>query len=267
MTHAWQRSEGIGPECPDFESLSCFADGELEPARAAVIEAHLGTCARCAGLSARLGVGFAAGHVRRTGGLRTDCLDEETLVAYALRDGADRGSITAHLGDCDGCVIALTSLHKRLGAMAAADVTVPLDVQERARRALDAAIVELAPSPARPAMARVAFLDRWRQALRVPVLVPAALAAGALFMVALHAPMRTGPTAGGEQSRAVMPDAAKMRVTAVEAPVHSRPSRQSEIVGTVRRGAMVVVAGSERDWYEVHPDGIAAGWVEREAFE
>jgi len=143
---------------------------------------------------------------------------------------------------------------------------VPPDVQQRARRALDEAMAELAPAATAPRPTRVAFLQRWRSALRVPVLVPAALAAGALFMVALHGPVGSGPP-GGEQSRGVAPEKTRMRVTAVEAPVRSRPSRQSDLVATIRRGATVDVAGVERDWYEVHLDGGGRGWVEREAFE
>ena len=73
-------------------------------------------------------------------------------------------------------------------------------------------------------------------------------------------------TGAGEQSRAVAPSAVKLRVTAVEASVRSRPSMQSEVVGTVRRGALVEVAGEERDWYQIRVDG-RPGWVEREAFE
>jgi hypothetical protein len=269
MTDARQHSESADPGCPDFELLSCFADGELDPQPAAALEAHLATCTRCAALSARLGVGLAAAHVRRAGEVRADCIDEERLVVYALGgDGNDAGSaIAAHLGGCDGCLIALTAVRQRLGALAAVDVSVPTHVQQRARLALESAMAELAPAVASPRPARVAFLHRWRGALRIPVLVPAALAAGALVMVALHGPLGSGSTLPGEQSRAVAPDSARLRVTAVEAPVRSRPSRQSDLVTTVRRGVMVDVAGVERDWYEVHLDGGRQGWVEREAFE
>lgn len=266
MTDVRPHAESAAPGCPDFELLSCFADGELEAQPAEAVAAHLASCGRCAALSARLGIGFAAAEARRDGAVRADCIDEERLVVYALGEPAGDG-IAAHLAGCDGCVTALTALRKRLGALPAVDTAVPADVHQRARIALEAAMAELAPAAAPPRPARVLFFQRWREALRVPVLVPAALAAGALVMVALHGPLGSGSSVPGERSRAVAPDAATMRVTAVEAPVRSRPSNQSELVTTVRRGATVVVAGVERDWYEVQLDGGRQGWVEREAFE
>jgi uncharacterized protein YgiM (DUF1202 family) len=110
------------------------------------------------------------------------------------------------------------------------------------------------------------LLDRLRGLLRVPVLVPAALAAGALLTVALQPGSMERPDSG-ELNRAVAPDSVRMRVTAVEATVRSRPSMQSETVATVHRGTIVEVAGGERDWYEVRLDSGPKGWVEREAFE
>jgi len=264
-----QHSDSAGPGCPDFELLSYFADGELDLQPAAAVQAHLATCPRCAALSARLGVGFAAADVRRDGEVRADCIEAERLILYALGgDGIDAGrAIATHLGGCDSCLIALTGLRQRLGALAAVDVAVPTGVQQRARLALESALAELAPAAAPRRPARVAFFHRWRGALRVPVLVPAALAAGALVMVALHGPLHSGSALPGERSRAVPAESSRLRVTAVEAPVRSRPSRQSDLVTTVRRGATVDVAGIERDWYEVHLDGGRQGWVEREAFE
>jgi hypothetical protein len=143
-----------------------------------------------------------------------------------------------------------------------------LDIQQRARKALEAAVRDMAPVPERPAAdpRRIVLLRRLRQRMRLPILVPAALAAGALLMVATRPPT-TEQSGQGERSRAVAPDAVKLRVTAVEATVRSRPSMQSEVVATVHRGTVAEITGEERDWYEVRIDGGHPGWVEREAFE
>jgi len=85
-------------------------------------------------------------------------------------------------------------------------------------------------------------------------------------MVALQ-PGRIDQAGSGERSRALAPSSVTLRVTAVQAAVRSRPSMQSEVVATVRRGTPVEIAGEERDWYEVRLDGGRPGWVEREAFE
>ena len=257
--------------CPDFESLSCYADDELESAAAATIAAHVRGCARCAALTARLHDGFEADEARRGGGIGgSGCDGEERLILYTAGGlpGAERGHVAAHLAGCDACVAALARLYRRLRIAATVATPVPDGIRGRADVALGEALRELAAenTPARPAAtAAVPLLHRARNWLRMPVWVPVAAAAAAVsLMVALQPGHDL--SGAGEQSRAVAPSAVKLRVTAVEASVRNRPSMQSEVVGTVRRGALVEVAGEERDWYEVRVDG-RPGWVEREAFE
>ena len=60
MTDAREAASGSGAQCPDFEILSCFADGELSGVAAADVTAHLGACPRCDALT-----GAAARGVRR----------------------------------------------------------------------------------------------------------------------------------------------------------------------------------------------------------
>jgi anti-sigma factor RsiW len=258
--------------CPDFESLSCYADGELDPPAAAAMAAHVADCARCGGMAVRLLEGFEADHVGQGGGMGgSECAGEERLVAYAAGglETAERARVTDHLITCDACIGALAVVHRRLGIASMVDTPVPTRIQARARLALETGMRELAAANGqmRPVAPRApALLDRVRALFRAPVLVPAALAAGALVMVALQQG-RIDPAGSGERSRAVAPDSTTLRVTAVEATVRSRPSMQSQIVATVRRGALVQIAGEERDWYEVRVDGGQPGWVEREAFE
>jgi hypothetical protein len=272
MTDARQPVSGAGTPCPDFESVSCYADGELEPVLAASIASHVESCAHCGTLAARLREGLTPEDARRDGGIGgSGCADEEYLVLYATgtMNGTARTALQAHLDGCDACIRALTALHRRLSLAAVIESPVPFGIQQRARLALEAARPATVPVADRPIFAPsrgVAFLDRLRGLLRVPVLVPAAMAAGALLMVTLQPPSRQGADTG-ELDRAIAPQQVKLRVTAVEATVRSRPSMQSLTLGTVHRGAMVEVAGQERDWYEVRLDGGQQGWVEREAFE
>jgi hypothetical protein len=273
MTDARQPVSGAGTPCPDFESLSCYADGELEPALAAGIAAHVDTCSHCVTLAGRLREGLAPDDARRDGGIGgSGCAGEERLVVYAAggMSGAERAALHAHLGVCDPCVSALAVLHRRLSLAAVVDTPVPSGVQQRARLAFAAGLEEVAPAAERARYAEprgAALLERIRGLLRVPVLVPAALAAGALLTTVALRPGSQEPAGSGELTRAIAPDSVRMRVTAIEATVRSRPSMQSETVATVRRGTVVEVAGGERDWYEVRLDGGSKGWVEREAFE
>ena len=269
MKDTRQPASGAAQRCPDFESLSCFADGELEPPAVADIAAHVAACSHCATLAARLREGFEADHAQQDGGIGgSGCAGEEHLVVYATRgmSGAERAMLDAHLGGCDACIRALTVMHRRLGIAAMVDSPVPAGVQQRARLAFEAGTLAPAADSAPYVEPRgPALLDRLRGLLRVPVLVPAAVAAGALLTVAVQPGRVEQPS--GERGRAVAPDTARLRVTAVEAIVRSRPSNQSEVVATVRRGTVMDVAGEERDWYEVRLESGRPGWVEREAFE
>lgn len=263
--------QGTGT-CPDFESLSCYADGELDATTAAHIAVHVADCSRCGLLAVRLREGFEADDARRDGGIGgSGCATEEHLVIYATGglSGAERAAVAAHVASCDACIAALALLHRRLRVSAVVDTPIPAGIQHRALLALETGVRSLAPGIERsqPVVLRSAvLLHRVRRLIRMPVLVPMAMAAGALLMVAWQ-PGWMDSSGSAERSRAVAPDTAKRRVTVTEAAVRSRPSMQSEIVATVRHGALVEIAGEERGWYEVRVDGGRPGWVEREAFE
>jgi anti-sigma factor RsiW len=278
MTDAREAATGSG-ECPDFEILSCFADGELGGAAAADVSAHLGACPRCDAVTLRLREGFGGGEARTDGGVGgSGCAGEERLVLYAGGGlvGDDRAAIAAHVSGCDPCVASLVQIHRRLSVLADVAAPIPAGVVRRAQAVLPAALAELAPqavpAPARlqPTLARQAarpgVIERLRSWLRVPVLAPLAVAATALFMVSLGWQPAAAP-GGPEQTRALPPAAVRLRVTADQTTMYSRPSGKSDPVGTVSRGVTVAVAGEERDWYEVRLDDGRSGWVLREAFE
>jgi anti-sigma factor RsiW len=234
--------------------------------------AHVEGCSHCGTLTARLREGLTPDDARRDGGIGgSGCVSEERLIVYAAGglDGSERAALLSHLDGCDACISGLVMLHRRLALAPVIETPIPAGIQQRAQAALEAGLRELAPAAERPLPVEpraVPLLSRVRELLRAPVLVPAALAAGALFMVAVQ-PGAHDQAGSGDRNRAIAPDTVKLRVTAIEATVRSRPSMQSETVATVSRGATVEVNGEERDWYQVRLDGGRQGWVEREAFE
>lgn len=264
---------GASTACPDFEALSCFADGELIASAAAGVAAHLRGCPRCDTLTRRLREGFAGGEAQPGGGVGgSGCIGEERLVLYATGGlaGNDRAVIAAHVGGCDPCIASLLQIHRRLGVLTSAAAAIPDEVVLRARAVLPVAMAELAPPQrSRAAASRERALsvrERLRGWLQVPVLAPLALAAMAVLAVAIGVRPSAEP-AGVERSRALPPAAVRLRVTADQTPLYSRPSGRSEVLASVRRGTTVAVAGEERDWYEVRLDDGRSGWVAREAFE
>lgn len=263
---------GAGSPCPDFEILSCFADGELDGEETRGVAAHVASCARCGALAARLRQAFEEPAARASGGSAgASCAGEEHLVLYATGglDSAARATVAAHLGGCDPCVAALAQLHRRLTLIAEIATPVPAELRRRAEAVLPAAAAELAPAPAATMSVHrttPGLFERLRAWLPVPVLAPVAVAALALFMVAIGLRPTTAPP-DAERTRALAPETVRLPVTAPEAPLHARPSGRSEVLGSVRRGEQVDVAGEERDWYEVRLADGRSGWVLREAFE
>ncbi len=261
-----------GPQanCPSFEDLSCFADGELAEARVAEIAAHVEHCAPCATLVGRLRAGFGS-HDMWDGGIGgTGCVGEEQLIVY-LKGGmaeGEHGAVETHLEGCDACMASLSLLCRRMAISHRVDAPVPAMVGERAGAVLEAGLREMAwrtPESASGERWSTALARRIGELFRMPVLIPAAVAAGALLVVGLQVRW-TATQQPAERSR-VVTGVTSLRVTAIEAQVRVRPSRRADLVATVRRGMVVEVAGEERDWYQIVLPGGKPGWVEREAFE
>jgi len=257
--------------CPDFEDLSCFADGELDAAQVSKVAEHVSVCERCSGLMTHLTRGFGRSELGADAGASgSACADEERLILYLMRHlGADeRVVVEKHLGHCDACVYGLSLLHRRLRIQDTVERPVPALFQERVRaiiemEARERVVRDSEPVPAARWWGRVReSLDRF---LRLPVLLPAAVAAGALLVVGVRGGRLAAPGAPSE-FRAV--DLTRdLRVTAGRAEVRERPSANSALLGTVQRGQLVRVAGEERDWYRVESAESGTGWVAKEAFE
>jgi SH3 domain-containing protein/putative zinc finger protein len=255
--------------CPDFEDLSRFVDGEADGERAAHIRAHVTRCAWCSGLATMIRAYFEAAAASAdavTG--ESSCGTTEVLVSYlttGLSD-AERHSIDTHVRGCDQCIRTLTLLQRRLLSAEQIPAPVPASVIERAAAA--------AISERRPAKPAAGLSEAWSALssvgrrlsvhIRLPALVPAAVAAGALLVVAgEHNWMKPEPK---EMTRAV-PSHRSLRITVPEAVVRAQPSSRTDIVATLSRGTMLEVTSLEKDWYRVTLPSGAEGWVERQAFE
>lgn len=195
--------------------------------------------------------------------------NDEWLVAYltaGLSDDERRG-LDTHLQGCDRCVGSLSTMQHRLGMAAEVGVPVPRAVFGRvAGLAAPAA----SSSPRLPAPLS-ALLDRVLSVLRLPVLVPVAVAATALVVLVSQWDT-TRPAPQRERSRAVNIEQT-LPVTVPEAEVWPQPSRARQgtaagrVIATMKRGTRVAVIGEKGDWYRIAlPDG-RMGWMERTAFE
>jgi anti-sigma factor RsiW len=256
--------------CPDFEDLSRYIDGELDETRGAVISAHLQRCAWCTGLGNMIQAWFESAAAAADGRAPdSSCTTTEMLVGYlttGLTD-AERRSIDTHVRGCDQCVQTLTLLQRRLLSAPEMEVAVPAAVQERARAASQPGVRASKPALGlAEAWSTLTTVGRRLSAhIRLPALVPAAVAAGALFVVAgQQVWLNQGPAR--ELSRAIPMDQT-LRVTAPEAAVRTQPSSHGDIVTTLSRGTVLKISGEEREWLRVSLDDGKEGWVERRAFE
>jgi hypothetical protein len=260
-------------DCPDFEDLSCFADGELDAVQVPEVAEHVATCERCAGLMAHLTRGFGSGSLGAdTGPGGAGCADEERLILYLMRHLSDgeRAVVEKHLGHCDACVYGLSLLHRRLRIQDSVERPVPAQFQERVRAILELETAERNNGHAAAREPTSGWWERVRDSLdrflRLPVLLPAAVAAGALLVVGVQDGYFGGHGGAPNDLRAI--DLTRdLRVTALRAEVRERPSANSALVGEIERGQLLRVAGEERDWYRVELPRGGAGWVAREAFE
>ena len=255
--------------CPEFEVLSRYNDDESDAAEAASLVMHVGECEPCADLLLDLRVGLAGGEFPRQRSIgASDCVEGELLLAHltaTLPAEAER-ALKRHLGSCDACVDLLAMLHRRLNVSGAIETPVPAALEARAWSSIEGSL----PAPLRPVrpqseptVRRVEpRVSAW---LRLPVLVPLSLAAGALLMVSIQETGILSP-APRVLTRAVDRDA-HLRVTVPEANVRLEPHRKAEVVAVVRRGTIVEIAGEDRDWYQVKLSDDRLGWVERDAFE
>jgi len=246
--------------CFDAEALSCFIDGELPADRTAAAKMHVSQCRECADVLSEMQ--SLSGQRHADGD--TSCPDGESLAGYlsGRLAAAERDAIDAHVLTCDACVHALVKTHRQLQRPWTLDAAVPR------------AIIERAFALTRPGADRSLSLVRRRTQpprrvpayLRLPVLMPAAFAAGAAFFIAVNA-ANLAPRARVSQSRGASALTGNRRLTTAEALVRSEPRDTAAVVARVARGVAVEVQAEEREWLLISLPTQEHGWVPRRAFE
>jgi anti-sigma factor RsiW len=177
------------------------------------------------------------------------CPDDELLIAYADGDmsAAELDHIDAHLSRCDGCLETLRGVHARLRATAGPLGSPPADVWARAQAAW-------LTQPAATTRRRVPVL------LRLPILIPLSMAAGALLVVATH-------TWVEQPQPRVLNRAVQIQRTTHTVTVHTQPSGEAPVVTSLNAGEMVEVHTTQSGWYQITLPNGSEGWIEARAFE
>lgn len=181
---------------------------------------------------------------------------DELLIAYltAELEPSERDDIDIHLDTCDGCIGTLVAIQARVAAVGDQTLSVPASVLARTEAVAMG-------SQHRPRRLRSRVLG---QTLKLPILVPLSLAAGALLVIGTQSLRGSRPQ--GVLTRAV-PFRQTLPVTERDAPVRLRPNSEGAVMATLHRGEVVEIQDEERDWYRVVLRDGRTGWIERRAFE
>jgi anti-sigma factor RsiW len=249
--------------CPGAEALSCFIDGELRGERAAAVGTHVSQCPECGDVLRQMQT-LADQRGADTGAADGGCPDGESLAGYLMDSLADdeQLAVDAHVLTCDACVRALARTHHQLQRLSALDAPVPPVIAARAF------------ALARPGAERSLSLLRRRRRprasvpayLRLPVLLPTAFAAGAVFFIAVNAASLV-PRARLDRTRGASAFTQNRRVTTADVLVRLDPRDTAAVVARVARGVAVEVQAEEREWLLVSLPTGEQGWMPRRAFE
>lgn len=191
------------------------------------------------------------------------CPDQEGLIGYANGDltDAEERRLDTHMAVCDRCLEEAHIVHARLHLTAAPLTVPPAAVVARAHAALAheaprlRADVRATESARDTAMGAIASM-----LLRLPVLIPAGLAVGALLVVAVQTWLV--PT-----SQPVLLRSVQIQQITQETVVRAQPRTGAAVLAKLLPGDMVELRGEQSGWYRiVLPDG-GDGWIEQRALE
>lgn len=171
------------------------------------------------------------------------CPNDELLIGYVTGDLADaqQRQINDHVATCDRCIETARAVHARLRV-----TSEPLEPAPAAVRARVRAVGGESH--------RVPLL------LRLPILIPISLAAGALLVVGVE-------TLVGPARSPVLIRAVQIQRTTHETPVHAQPSGRAPVVASLNAGESVEVRSEQPGWYHVTLADGSEGWIDARAFE
>jgi hypothetical protein len=170
-------------------------------------------------------------------------------------------ALSTHVTACDHCVEDLRTASRRLAL--AADMPVPVP-SEIVARVLAGATAQRQPVAAEHNSWLAEVGQRLAAMIRMPVLVPAAVAALALIVIV---PRLQTPTGSQEELSRAVELRQPARVTADIAVVRAARSGDAAVLVTLARGDRAILTAEEDGWYRVALADGAEGWVERRAFE
>jgi len=175
---------------------------------------------------------------------------DELLLAYIASpsSSAEYDWVDAHLRGCDRCLHLLMNISRRH------------DLLEELHPPEDAAHGQSSRAARGALSGRSAVLNRSvRNPLRLPLLIPAAFAAGLLLAVAARTWVLPRPDS--VQMRGV-PPRGEMSVRVLQAVMREAPARSAELRGTLEQGAIVRVEDQQSGWCLVTLEDGRTGWLE-----
>ncbi len=208
----------------------------------------------------------------------TECPTQEMLAALLAATGALPSELTgdwsrtitgdaemqrlsSHVATCNHCIGELRAATYRLTLASEIPLPVPADI---AARALADDRPHRRPAVAERAGAFAGLRDWLVASIRLPVLVPAAIAALALIVVV---PRLQTPDESNEALSRAVELRQVARVTVDTAAVHAERDQTSGVIMTLNRGDRAVLVGEQGDWYRVALADGSQGWIERRAFD
>jgi hypothetical protein len=202
------------------------------------------------------------------------CPTQETLTAFLAATGdlagdwprsvpgdAEMQRLNEHVAACNDCIEELRAASYRLALANEIPVPVPAHI---AAQTLPASQPRRRPEVTERAGVFAGLRDWLVASIRLPVLVPAAVAALALIVVVPR--LQTPNESSEELSRAVELRQIA-RITVDSAAVYTEHDRASGVIMTLSRGDRAVLVGEQDDWYRVALADGSEGWIERRAFD
>lgn len=189
---------------------------------------------------------------------RSACPSSESLLAFLL--AGDKGPqlhqvVAHHLGSCDACLLDLQRAGRRLRLEAEIASPIP-----------EAVRLAALPKPQVGALPESTWQRAWRRltdAVRLPVLVPAAAAVA--LVLAVGVPRNAEVATPSERTRDVaLRQNARLTNAAT---LHAAPTAQGAVLARLDRGTAVVLLDRRDAWVQVELADGTAGWMEQRAFE
>ena len=195
------------------------------------------------------------------------CLDDETLSMY-LSEGLDelsQSGLEEHLLVCDHCVASLAAAQRRLRLAQGVAVPSALKLRVQPVAVPDQTLEPSDSDDTTTGSAWTTFVEWLQEQFSPRLLVPAGVAALALFAIVQVLPSGSGPVSdgirGGHQKHQ------SLRVSARSAALYSEASANGEMIVEVGRGEKIAVINERGDWYQVQLADGRQGWMERSDFD